>query len=35
MIRCFIILIGQWKDGNRNGEGEIRFANGNIYKGIL
>jgi hypothetical protein len=35
MIRCFIILIGQWKDGNMNGDGEFRWPDGGVYKGIL
>ncbi len=30
-----IMLLGKWKDGYKDGEGELRYANGNVYIGII
>ena len=29
------VYVGQWKEGNRHGQGKMVYANGNIYEGLF
>jgi hypothetical protein len=35
LINKLIFYLGQFKNNIREGEGELRWADGNIYKGII